>query len=177
MPVVQLLATRHLVTFIGACACALIGVIPAQAAGVPAGARIRIDRTFDVPAFERAVARRYHVRFHKIVAADIDRDGDLDVVGTTDLGFVFWVNDGQGHLTSQTPTRSPLLDSTAAATMWSGRDAGRDVSIQNDLPSPRLPGDSPRAPPSVVAQYHSTPDHAAGLDATFGCRVPRAPPV
>ena len=39
-----------------------------------------------------------------IVVADIDRDGDADVVATDGALHLFvWINDGRGHLTRQTP--------------------------------------------------------------------------
>src|SRR5437588_12025331 len=73
----------------------------ADAAPMALRADVGVDRPIDVAAFERFIAARYHIQLRKVVAADIDRDGDIDVVGATDGGFIVWVNDGNGHLTSQ----------------------------------------------------------------------------
>jgi hypothetical protein len=41
-----------------------------------------------------------------IVAADIDSDGDLDVVASdTELELHVWINDGTGHFTRRVPMR------------------------------------------------------------------------
>jgi len=49
-----------------------------------------------------------------IVVADIDRDGDADVVATDDALHLFvWINDGTGRLTQQRPT--PTGDGLGAA--------------------------------------------------------------
>ena len=150
---------------------------PAFADTVPDGARVRVGRVFNLPDFEQRVARHYNVKFRKVVAADIDRDGDVDVVAVTDHGLVVWVNDGQGHLTSQTPSRMPGIAGGPAATTWSrDSDQGGD-SIQNDLPSLRLPGTSAHAPPALAASLASASVASARLDNTFGCSVPRAPPL
>ncbi len=48
------------------------------------------------------------LRISSLVAADLDADGDLDIVaaGNGPLGIVVWVNDGFGRLTRKRPERS-----------------------------------------------------------------------
>ena len=167
---------QRVASILAAFAC-LMAAHPALAASVPAGARVGIDRTIDLEAFQRIVTRSYHVTFRRIVAADIDRDGDLDVVASTDGGFVVWLNDGNGHLTSQSPTRASTLDGSPMATTWSDGDRRREESIQNDLPSPRLAGVYAHAPPQAAVEYRVPSATWLRLESAFGCRVPRAPPV
>src|SRR5579862_7732885 len=139
-------------------AVAFVGLLvaaPAHAGTVPAGSVVRVDagrRTIDVAAFARTIATRYQVVLQRVVTADIDRDGDLDVVAATDRGFLVWVNDGSGRLTSQTPRpQSGLLGGSADDT-WSGGQTRHNETIQNDdLPSTRLPGAYAHAPPSARA--------------------------
>src|SRR3954471_4856853 len=79
----------------------------AQAATLPEHADVRAGGGVEAAAFRRLVASRYDVEFNHVVAADIDRDGDIDVIATTDRTFTVWVNDGTGHLTSQRPSQGP----------------------------------------------------------------------
>ncbi len=149
----------------------------ASAATLPPNAEIGVGTHVDVAAFERTVATRYHVAFRKVVAADIDRDGDLDVVAATDHSLVVWVNDGSGHLTTQSPKIAPAVDGRSPATTWKDRDLQRDEPIQNDAPSTPLLTADAHAPPVLVVRYPRRPDLAVRLDITCGSRTPRAPPA
>jgi hypothetical protein len=144
---------------------------------VPAGSVVRMERDIDLTAFMRLVATQYHIHLRRVVAADIDRDGDLDVVGATDRGFVVWVNDGAGRLTSQFPQQHPAVDGRAPADTWSGGAPRRDETIQNDLPSPRLPNPCAHAPPSMIVPHTASPDVVFNTDALRGTCAPRAPPT
>jgi len=152
--------------------------VPAHAGPVPAGSVVRVDaarHTIDVAAFARTVATRYHVVLHRVVAADIDRDGDLDVVAATDRGFLVWVNDGTGRLTSQSP-RQPSGLSGQPGDTWSGGEARRDETIQNDPPSTRLPGAYAHAPPAVPPAELSGCSVARRAATGRSAHIPRAPP-
>src|SRR5512138_3697111 len=101
MPAVVSRAVR-IALFVAAC----VGTaLSARAASLPSGATVRIGSAVDVDSFARLVATQYHVAFDHIVAADIDRDGDLDVVAGNERGLVVWVNDGAGHLRWEAPRR------------------------------------------------------------------------
>jgi hypothetical protein len=164
-------------SILAAAACCLLFAQPVRAASIPDGARVRVDRTIDLQVFERTVVRKYHVTFDRVIAADIDRDGDLDVLASTDHDFVVWVNDGQGHLTSQAPTRASALDGSPGASTWDEGEARRDESIQNDLPSSGVPGVYAHGPPSAAIEYRCADIVGLRLDSVSGCQIPRAPPA
>ena len=126
--------------------------------------------------FRRLVENRYHVEFIQVVATDIDRDGDIDVVATTDQTFTVWLNDGAGHLTSQRPERGPALDLRAPATTWRDRGDRTDPSTNDGTPTPSV----------AIARAHALPDPAASgtdrldvivrLFSRSRSSAPRAPP-
>src|SRR5690242_16601047 len=99
-------------------------VSSARAAERPHQLSISVVVPTDVLKFERIASARYHVRFRRIIAADIDRDGDLDVVAATEHDFMVWMNDGFGHLNRQIPRRSPFAAGRSAERTW-GSDGTR----------------------------------------------------
>src|SRR5438309_9761896 len=133
---------RRAATLVIAIGLAAVAAAPAAAASLPLRADVRAGRQVDVDAFERSVAIRYHLHFRKVVAADIDRDGDIDVVAATDLGLIVWVNDGEGHLTSQPPANAAVVDGRFNGPALGGRETNADEPIQDDLPSVPLPAAS-----------------------------------
>ncbi len=139
----------------------------ARAASVPAGTVVRVGRAIDTVAFARAMDRQFDVQLRRVVAADIDRDGDLDIVATTDRGFMVWVNDGAGRLTSQSPRHAPVVEGGAPADTWHRGHSHRDLTVQNDAPAPRIAARYAHAPPAAA--------RAAVVHARFG--TPRAPPL
>ena len=112
-----------------------------------------------------------------IVAADIDADGDLDVVASDSaLELYVWVNDGAGHFTRRDPIQSRSWHPLPADPAVDGRAVSIESFTQTN-------------PPSVSADWRLT---AWSLDAsTFSLtrlaaapstdhrstRVPRAPPL
>jgi hypothetical protein len=141
---------------------------------------VRVDaggRTIDVAAFARTIATRYHVVLQRVVTADIDRDGDLDVVAATDRGFLVWVNDGSGRLTSQTPDPKPGLEGGSPDDTWSGGRARHDETIQNDSPSPRLATVFAHAPPPAPPADLPAFGTACRSDIGLSAHIPRAPPL
>jgi hypothetical protein len=156
--------------------CGATSARAATAPGLPRGAVVRVGPSVDAATFARAVALRYHVVLKRVVAADIDRDGDLDVISTTELGFFVWVNDGTGRLTSETPKRRPFIDGTAPPDTWNGGGAVDDETIQNDVPSTRLPSASAHAPPASIARSAAASDASLYSATPHACSAPRAPP-
>ena len=78
-----------------------------------------------------------HPEFVSVVAADIDADGDIDIVAASgSLELFVWTNDGAGHLTRQAPHRVPGWRSTPGAPTVSPLDATSVFFVQNDSPSP-----------------------------------------
>jgi hypothetical protein len=143
---------------------------------LPRGAVVRVGPTVDAATFTRAVAMRYHVVLQRVVTADIDRDGDLDVLSTTERGVLVWVNDGTGRLTSQTPRHRPFIDGTAPPDTWNGDRTRNDETIQDDVPSLQLPSESAHAPPASIGSTAASSDVTLHSSAPHFGSAPRAPP-
>ena len=161
-----------------AIAFACVGPLSAHtaAATLPARAEVRVRGPLDIGAFERCVAKRYHVQFRKVVAADIDRDGDLDFISVTDAGLIVWVNDGHGRLTSETPTRAPAGAAGSSGAAWQDQAARRDDPFPNAGPSVPLPGSYAHGPPADYIRRTVSSDVFI-CRRPAGCRTPRAPPA
>jgi hypothetical protein len=159
-----------------ACWCVMAAAGPAIARGVPPGAHLRVGRTLDAAAFERAMTRVYHVDVRNVVAADVDRDGDTDVIATSDDVIVFWVNDGQGSLNSSQPsTRSHSLDGRAPAPVLGGRAReGAIVSLQGNPAS--MTAVAAHGAPRRAVRPLLAPHSARRGRGTVACFTPRAPP-
>ena len=131
-------------------------------------------RAADANSFAREVALSYHVDAQHVLAADIDRDGDLDVLAATEDGFKIWVNDGTGRFTSRTPEPGALPDCHPTANSRNAAELLDHETIQSESIS-------------IVATYaHAPPDSSSRSTATFDAvvrrrtfldsRTPRAPP-
>jgi|SRR5581483_551803 len=71
-----------------------------------------------------------------IVVADIDRDGDADVVATDDALHLFvWLNDGTGHLTQQRPARATTRTLEAHGPDLDGGGRASEPSAPSDPPA------------------------------------------
>jgi len=159
-------------------ACALLFVaVPAHAEStLPANADVRVGSSVNLETFTHAVATRYHVELRRVVAADIDRDGDVDFIAATDAGLRVWVNDGGGRLTAKTPQQSSAPSACAPGVAWDGENSLRELSVQNELPAPRVHSPYAHAPPPAVSTIRSPLQAARVPSPVFGIRTPRAPP-
>src|SRR2546427_4180492 len=110
-----------------------------------------------------------------LVCADIDSDGDLDVIvneGSLDLAV--WVNDGTGRLTRKHAARSSGWQTEAPSPSFDVRPSA--VSALNDLPS--LGGDLRlRTIALARSQPPSQAAHTAIAQSAIGSSIPRAPPA
>jgi hypothetical protein len=71
-----------------------------------------------------------------IVAADIDADGDLDLVASDSaLELHVWVNDGAGHFTRRDPIQSTSWHPLPAAPTVDGRAVSIESFTQSNPPS------------------------------------------
>jgi len=131
----------------------------------------------DASAFARLVAARYHVDPHHVITADIDHDGDLDVVASTDRGFLVWVNDGAGRFTSETPKHRPMIDGHAPADTWDGAEPSHDETIQSGVASAPLVTERAQAPPSLSSRSDLSNHVVPCAARPRGSRTPRAPPL
>jgi len=128
----------------------------------------------DAKSFAQQVALSYHVDPHRVLAADIDRDGDLDVLAATDDGFKVWLNDGHGRFTSRTPESGPLADGHPVANSWNGAEALDRETIQSE--SVPIVGAYGPAPPDTASRSSFAFDAVARRSSVLGSRPPRAPP-
>jgi len=154
----------------------VLAVATAARASVPAGAFVRVERTIDVASFSRAIATQFDIVVRGALTADIDRDGDLDVVTSTDRGFLVWVNDGNGRLTSKNPEQKPIVDGCLPDDTWDHGAARDEQTIQNEPPSSKVAPAYAHAPPAAVAERSDSVNAARALDPTRGASTPRAPP-
>jgi len=156
----------------------------ARAAGVPAAPRGQTTRcTLGVDGsgarlgiVQSALASVRGETLRRVVTVDFDRDGDLDVLASTDRGVRLWLNDGRGHMVVQPPHPTPVVTGGAPVTSGGGGSGNQPESVQNDSPSlgtlqyfsapPRRPH---RAAPRAAAP--------ALRDANIDGAAPRAPPA
>lgn len=107
---------------------------------LPFTSATRAERDVVLPdGFAAAVDKATSDQFVRVVADDVDRDGDIDVVASLgSLDLIVWTNDGAGHFTRlpsshhlafQTQPLSPSVDGdSAASNEWiqnDGRTGGR----------------------------------------------------
>jgi VCBS repeat protein len=157
-------------------AAILIAWCRPAAAAVPPGSVIHVDRVIDLALFSRTVASRYDIVVRQAVTADIDRDGDLDVVAATDGGFDVWVNDGAGRLTSQAPQPHSPINADASSDTWRESASHREPPVQTHSPSVRAPTSRSHARPATDPRRSFGFDLSPDQTAACGVRVPRAPP-
>lgn len=112
-----------------------------------------------------------------LVAADIDHDGDTDVVGIDgSFDLVVWVNDGTGQLTPKHSERSDRWQTDLPGPAVNDQLDSTETFAQNDPPSARVDG---RFYPNGPAPSHSlvvSPGRAPRIE-LVSSRTPRAPPV
>jgi len=161
---------------LGAC-IVVLSASAARAETVRAGEVMRVERRVDPAAFTQTFTAHYNVALRHVVVADIDLDGDVDVVAATDDQLSVWLNDGTGRLTSQPSTQVPLPALQARGTAWDRHSSRDQESIQNDAPMPRLT--VARVPVPLVASVgalHSPSDPCPSA-CLPGASSPRAPPA
>jgi hypothetical protein len=98
-------------------------------------------------------------------------------VASTDRGFMVWVNDGAGRLTSQSPRHVPVVDGGAPADTWHRSRSRRDLTVQNDTPSSRIAANHAHAPPASAPRAAVVLARFLQIDTGSGCSTPRAPPL
>ena len=130
----------------------------------------------DLPPALQASLSRQGVTLVVALAADIDADGDLDIVGSDDrFGVIVLVNDGEGHFSSRRAKRGSW-SAEPPDPVWHERGAAPIVSLQNERP--------PVTPGLAITFAISAPLTTVGAAARRGpvaavptTRPPRAPPL
>ena len=83
---------------------------------------IAVDGERDTPlpaGFAATVDRATSDRFVRVVADDVDRDGDIDVVASLgSLDLIVWTNDGAGHFTRLASSSHTALQNQPLAPPW-----------------------------------------------------------
>jgi len=157
----------------------LAGATPLTCIGVPAPA-VAVAPSMPLRAIPDGLAKVATTdvgQIVSIVAADIDDDGDLDVVASdSSLQLHVWVNDGAGHFTLQHPARSTGWQPMPPAP--SVQDRQNATASFTQINPPTL---GPDRQPVVRALSAATPARiSTSLDLPAGnrlTRTPRAPPA
>ena len=111
------------------------------------------------------------------VTADIDSDGDLDVVATDRaLNLLVWVNDGAGHFTRQRPKRGGGFSTRASGPTLERRSGSVAVSTLNDPPSAGL-GQRPSLDAKLPGATRPPTTDRFVLPSTASYCPSRAPPL
>ncbi len=110
------------------------------------------------------------------VAADIDQDGDIDLVANTNIGLLVWVNDGTGHLDTQAPGSVPVTHEEEPATSWSGGDLRRPESLPTSGVSVPLVTSATHASPQQTSRLLDGSRPQASIGRGLLLFAPRAPP-
>jgi len=148
----------------------------AYAAALPDDAVVTVGPGVDAERFAQQVADLYDVRFVRVVTADIDHDGDVDVLTAAELDVLVWLNDGAGRLTRHTAKRHASIAISQPADTWNDGEPREAQSVRNELPSPRLPEPAAHGPPGSERQRAVALDDPPHFDFAGFSRTPRAPP-
>jgi hypothetical protein len=128
--------------------------------------------------FAAAVDRATSDRFVRVVADDVDRDGDVDVVASLgSLDLMVWKNDGAGHFTRVPSADHPAFQTQPPTPTVDGQSFGSDEWIQNDdrhvaRHAPPSPNPDPAPAVAIVQQLRVIPPRSGPRP-----RSSRAPPL
>jgi VCBS repeat protein len=159
-------------------ACALtvaaLMLTPRAAVALP---QLRAGERIDVPALHRLVPSAERLQIRVAVGADIDADGDVDVVATTDRDLVVWINEGGGHFRRRAAHRHPVADGPPAPDTWSDDGSGAAEAVQAGTVLMPLLVVRAHAPSVDAASHLLAARHIVRSDVCPSSRTPRAPPL
>jgi len=131
----------------------------------------------ELPSALQASLSDQPVTLVSAVAADIDADGDLDVIGSDDhLALIVLLNDGYGHLSRRVAHRPSTWRTEPADPALHDRGDAPGVSVQNEPPTVGL--DTARTfDLRDAVTFAPRGRQQAESAAPISTRVPRAPPT
>jgi VCBS repeat protein len=169
-------STRWRVALLTMAACLSIAA-PVRAGSLPPRAEVGLTSGVETELFRRLVASRYHVEFRIVVAADVDQDGDLDVVAATDRSVTVWVNDGAGHLSVRRLPHRPEMTNSGPGNTWQGSDDRIDPTIQAGGAHFTSFVARAHAPPQADTRTCAAASVPLSIDPHRRRSAPRAPPA
>jgi hypothetical protein len=111
------------------------------------------------------------------ITADIDADGDLDLVATDRaLNLLVWVNDGTGHFTRERPRQAAGVRTSAPAPTLERRSRASLLSTVDDPPAAGLP-QCPALDDGLPCAARPATADPFSLRSTASDRPSRAPPA
>lgn len=158
-------------------AVCLPSAAPARAGSLPPRAEVGLTSGVETELFRRLVASQYHVEFRVVVAADVDQDGDLDVLASTDRSVTVWVNDGAGHLRAHRLPHRPAMTNSASGNTWQGGDDRVDPTILSGGAQFTAFVVRSHAPPQPDVRAHATASILLTPASPARRSAPRAPPA
>ncbi len=117
------------------------------------------------------------LKISSLVAADLDADGDLDIVAADPAkgSIVVWVNDGGGRLTRKRPAQTKTLGGEPAAPSVDEQHSTVVVSVQSDAPAIEAIGANAwLSLPAERCELPLSPSHASADRSTLRSRSPPA---
>ena len=174
--ILSMFSTRRRVALLTMVVCLPIAA-PARAGSLPPRAEVGLTSGVETELFRRLVASRYHVEFRIVVAADVDRDGDLDVVAATDRSVTVWVNDGAGHLRAHRLPHRPSMTNSGPGNTWQGSDDRVDPTIQAGGAHFTSFVVRAHAPPQLDTRTLAAAALSLSIDGHTRRSAPRAPPA
>lgn len=169
--------SRRLVAVVTVALGAVLAPRTAHAgASASPGAVVTLRGQIDAVSFTRAIEPRMHVDLVRVIAADFDRDGDVDVAAATEEMLLLWVNDGAGRLTQQVPPRTPLADLSRPSDTWQHSTRRGEDSLPSSVPSVAAPTAVAHAPPAAADRCASNRHLSRITPDVLPASAPRAPP-
>jgi hypothetical protein len=158
-----------------ACLLTVVGamLVPRAAAALP---ELRAGERLDPPVLHLLVPSADRLQIRVAVGADIDADGDVDVVATTDRDLVVWINDGRGQFRRRAAHRHPIADGPPAPDTWSGEGPGAAEAVLAGTVLMPLIVVRAHAPPIDTASQLLSVHAIVRSDICDSSRTPRAPP-
>ncbi|HEY7171941.1 MAG TPA: VCBS repeat-containing protein [Vicinamibacterales bacterium] len=159
--------------FAGVLTVVVLTLVPRAAAALP---ELRAGERLEPPLLQLLVPSADRLQIRVAVGADIDADGDVDVVAATDRDLVVWINDGRGQFRRRAAHRHPVADGPPAPDTWSGDGpAAAEAVLAGTVLMPLIVVRA-HAPPIDIASQLLSVHATVRSDVCVSSRTSRAPP-